>query len=166
MLGIEAAVPVDFGVIEAKFATCLLDFHIHVRVTGKVLVAKGSVFILFADIVRFVDYRADGGVFVEEDGGDQVLVREILIAEIQMGFEMTNFVSLLFLHSGITDAPTWPTMLNPVGSSSCSVSGSMALIMSSGGSEPSPFRYDHLRFARTYGSSSSRSSTRDYTARG
>ena len=31
-----------------------------------------------------------------------------------------------------TDAPTWPTMLNPVGNSSCSASGSMALIMSSG----------------------------------
>ena len=30
-----------------------------------------------------------------------------------------------------TYAPTWPTMLKPVGKSSCSASGSMALIMSS-----------------------------------
>ena len=32
------------------------------------------------------------------------------------------------------DAPTWPTMVNPEGNSSCSSSGSMAFIMSSGGS--------------------------------
>ena len=33
------------------------------------------------------------------------------------------------------DAPTWPTMLNPEGISSCSPSGRMALIMSSDGSD-------------------------------
>lgn len=70
MLGVETAVPVHLGVVETESAVFLVDFDIHVRVAGEELVTEGAVFVLFADFVRFVDYGADGGVFVEEDGGD------------------------------------------------------------------------------------------------
>lgn len=75
------------------------------------------------------------------------------------------FLGVFFLENGTTDAPTWPTMLNPVGNSSCSASGSMALIMSSDGHE----RFCSTRYsclAHTYGSSSSRSLIRDHMVRG
>ena len=62
-----------------------MGFDVHVRVAGEELVAEGAEFVLVADPVDFVDDGADGGVFVEEDGGNQVFVREVLVAEIQMG---------------------------------------------------------------------------------
>ena len=82
MFGVEAAVPIDFGVVETEFATFLVNFNIHVWVTSEQLVSEGAVFVLFADFVNFVDYRADGGVFVKEDGGNQVSIREVLVAEV------------------------------------------------------------------------------------
>ncbi len=70
VLGVEPAVPVHLGVVEAEAAVLLVDFDVHVRVAGEELVAEGAVFVSFADFVCFVDDGADGGVFVEEDGGD------------------------------------------------------------------------------------------------
>ena len=90
MLGAETAVPVDLGVVETEPAVFLVDFHIQVRVAGEELVAKSAVFVPLADFVRFVDHGADGGVFVEEDGGDEVFVREVLLAEVEVGFEMVS----------------------------------------------------------------------------
>lgn len=90
MLGAETAVPVDLGVVEMKSAVFLVDFHIQVWVAGEELVAKSAVFVPLADFVCFVDHGADGGVFVEEDGGDEVFVREVLLAEVEVGLEMVS----------------------------------------------------------------------------
>ena len=70
VLGVEPAVPIYFGVVKTKSAVFLVDLDIQVWVAGEKLVAEGAVFALLANLVRFVDYGADGGVFVEEDGGD------------------------------------------------------------------------------------------------
>ena len=82
MLGVEPAVPVHFGVIEAEPAVLLDDFDIEVGVPGEEVVAEGAVFVGLADFVGFVDDGADGGVLVQEDGGDEGFVREVLIAEV------------------------------------------------------------------------------------
>ena len=86
MLGIEAAVPVDFGVVEAEATVLLVELDVQIGVAGEELVAKSAVGGLIADHVGFVDDGADGGVFVEEDGGDEVFVGEVLLAEVEVGF--------------------------------------------------------------------------------
>ena len=86
VLGVEPAVPVHFGIIEAEAAVLLDDFDVEVRVAGEEVVAEGAVFVHFADFVGFVDDGADGGVLVQEDGGDEGLVGEVLIAEVEVGF--------------------------------------------------------------------------------
>ena len=88
MLGVEAAVPVDLGVIEAEAAVLLVDLDVQVRVAGEELVAEGAVGVPVADFVGFVDDGADGGVLVEEDGGDEVFVGEVLVAEVQVGWRV------------------------------------------------------------------------------
>ena len=88
MLGVEPAVPIHLGVVEPEGAILGVDFDPHVRVAGKELVAEGAVFVLVADLVGFVDDGADGGVFVHEDGGDEVSVWEELLAEVQMGLRL------------------------------------------------------------------------------
>ena len=86
VLRVETAVPVDLGVIEPEAAVFLVDLDVHVRVAGQELVAEGAVLVLFADFVDFVDDGADGGVLVQEDGGDEVFVREVLVAQVQVGW--------------------------------------------------------------------------------
>ena len=86
MLGVETAVPVHLGVVEPEPAVLLLDLDVQVRVAGEELVAEGAVFVLLADFVGFVDDGADCGVLVEEDGGDEVFVVEVLVAEVEVGF--------------------------------------------------------------------------------
>ena len=133
MLGVEAAVPVDLCVIEAEAAVLLVDFDVQVRVAGEELVAEGAVGVSVADPVGLVDDGADGGVLVEEDGGDEVFVGEVLVAEVQVGWRVVSgrlVCRCWFLKDG-TDVPTWPMMLNPEGTSSCSASGSIALMISS-----------------------------------
>lgn len=134
MLGVEAAVPVDLGVIEAEAAVLLVDLDVQVRVAGEELVAEGAVGVPVADFVGFVDDGADGGVLVEEDGGDEVFVGEVLVAEVQVGWRAVAgrlVCRFWFLKDGTTDVPTWPMMLNPEGTSSCSASGSIAVMISS-----------------------------------
>ena len=82
MLGVEPGVPVHFGVIEAEAAAFLVGFDIEVGIAGEEFVAKGAVFVCLADFVDFVDDGADDGVLVQEDGGDEGFVREVLIAEV------------------------------------------------------------------------------------
>lgn len=48
-----------------------------------------------------------------------------------MGLRCSVSLALLLFVNWTMDAPTWPTMLKPVGNTSCSASGSMALITSS-----------------------------------
>ena len=86
MLGVETAVPVHLGVVEAEPAVFLVDLDVQVRVAGEELVAEGAVFVLLADFVGFVDDGADGGVLVQEDSGDEVFVVEVLVAEVEVGF--------------------------------------------------------------------------------
>ena len=59
-----------------------MDFDIHVRVAGEELVAEGAEFVCLADFVGFVDDGADGGVFVEEDSGDEGFVGEVFVPEV------------------------------------------------------------------------------------
>lgn len=59
-----------------------MDFYVEVWGAGEELVAEGSVGVLRADFVGFVDYGEDGGVFVEEDGGEEGFVGEVLGAEV------------------------------------------------------------------------------------
>ena len=82
MLRVEPAVPVHLGVIEAEGAVFLVDLDVEVRVAGEEFVAEGAVFVGLADFVRLVDDGADGGVLVEEDGGDEVFVGEVFVAEV------------------------------------------------------------------------------------
>ena len=70
MLRVKPAVPIHFGVVKTESAVFLVDLDIQVWVAGEKLVAESAVFVLLTDLVRFVDYGADGGVFVEKDGGD------------------------------------------------------------------------------------------------
>ena len=86
MLGVEPAIPVHFGVIEAEPAVLLDDLDVEVGIAGEEFVAEGAVFVYFADFVGFVDDGADGGVLVQEDGGDEGFVGEVLIAEVEVGF--------------------------------------------------------------------------------
>lgn len=82
VLRVEPAVPVHFGVIEAEPAVFLVDLDVQVRVAGEEFVAEGAVRVGLADFVGLVDDGADGGVFVEEDGGDEVFVGEVFVAEV------------------------------------------------------------------------------------
>ena len=85
MLRVEPAVPVHFRVVEAEPAVFLVDLDVHVRVAGEEFVAEGAVLVCLADFVRLVDNGADGGVLVEDDGGDEVFVGEVFVAEVQVG---------------------------------------------------------------------------------
>lgn len=86
MLGVEAAVPVDLGVVEAERAVFLADLDVEVVDAGEELIAEGAEFGLVADVVDFVDYGADGGVLVHEDFGDEVLVGEVGFADVEVGW--------------------------------------------------------------------------------
>lgn len=86
VLGVEPAVPVHLGIVEPEPAVLLVDLDVKVWVAGEELVAEGAVFVLLAHFVRFVDHGADGGVFVEQDGGEEVFVGEVLVAEVEVGW--------------------------------------------------------------------------------
>jgi hypothetical protein len=86
MFGIESTVPVYFTIVEAEYAIFFADLDVHVVGAGEDLIAEsavdGSRRGVVVDGGGFVDYGADRGVFVEEDAGDEVLVGEVLGAEV------------------------------------------------------------------------------------
>lgn len=84
MLGVQPAVPVDLRVVEAEGAVFLADLDVEVVDAGEELIAEGAKLGLIADVVDFVDYGADGGVFVHEYFGDEVLVGEVGFADVKM----------------------------------------------------------------------------------
>jgi hypothetical protein len=85
MLGIQPAIPVDFAIVELEYAVFFSNLYIHVVRPGKHFVVECSVCrVGGVNSVNFVDYCADGGVFIEEDSGDEMFVRKILIAEVEM----------------------------------------------------------------------------------
>ena len=87
MLGVEPTIPVDFGVIEAESALFVSDFNVQVWVSSKELKGKGSKDAFSTNIGGFVDYRANGRVLVQNNGGDYRFVGEILLAEVEMRFQ-------------------------------------------------------------------------------
>ena len=84
MLRAEPAVPVHLGVVEAKKTSFLCDFDVEVRRAGKKLVGESAIGVLRPDEVSFIDYGADDGVFVQEDSGNEVFVREVVFAEVEV----------------------------------------------------------------------------------
>jgi hypothetical protein len=87
MLGGEPAVPVHFREVEFKCAILLAELDVHVVGSCQDLVFKGAVGVFFADGVELVDDSADGGVLVREDGRDDVFVGEVVVAEVEVGWE-------------------------------------------------------------------------------
>lgn len=86
MFGLELAVPVDLGVVELEDAVVLLDLDVHVVRSTKDFIAEGPELGLVADVVDFVDDGADFGVLVEDDLGDDLLVGEVPVPEVEMGW--------------------------------------------------------------------------------
>ena len=86
MLRVEPAVPVHFGVIEAEKTSSLRNFDIEVWRACEEFVGESAVGVFRADKVCLIDYGADGGVFVEENRGDEVFVRDVVFAEIEVRY--------------------------------------------------------------------------------
>lgn len=82
MLRIEPRIPIYFAVVEAEYTILFADLDVHVIWAGQNLVPECPVGGRGADVVGFVDYGAHGGVFVDEDGRDEVLVGEVGGAEV------------------------------------------------------------------------------------
>ena len=82
MLGLQAAVPVDAGIVEAEFAVLLVNGYVGVVVAGQKFKGKGAEFRMRADVFDLVDDSADALVLVFEDFGNKVFVGEILFAKV------------------------------------------------------------------------------------
>lgn len=82
MLSIQSTIPIYLGIVEAKDTIFFDDFDVQGGVAGEELVGEGAVGGGLAHEVGFVDYGADGGVFVEEHGGEEGLVGEVRWAEV------------------------------------------------------------------------------------
>ena len=82
MLSVKPTVPIHLRIVEAKDTILFDDFDIEGGVASEELVGEGAVGGCLADEVCFVDYGADGGVFVEEDGGEEGSVWEVGFAEV------------------------------------------------------------------------------------
>jgi len=74
MLGVESAIPEDFGVVEAESAIQLFDLDVHGRISREQLVLEGPVFILRTNFVNFVDDRSDSRILVHEYCSNEMLV--------------------------------------------------------------------------------------------
>ncbi|KAI7724372.1 hypothetical protein KC322_g58 [Hortaea werneckii] len=85
MLRIEPGVPVDLCVVELEGAVLLTDHHVEVVGASKDFIFESAEFVLFANVVDFVDYRLYARVLIHENFGDEILVLEVLIAEVEMG---------------------------------------------------------------------------------
>jgi len=85
VLGMQARVPIDLGEVKLEGAALLADGDIHVVRAVQDLVLEGAVCVLGADVVELVDDSADQGRLVGQDLPDQVLVRQVALAEVQVG---------------------------------------------------------------------------------
>lgn len=84
VFGVESAVPIDFCVVEFECAVGFADLDIHVVGSSKYLVLEGAVFTFLTNVVNLVDNSPDGGVLVDQDLADNVLVWHVLLTEVQM----------------------------------------------------------------------------------
>ena len=82
MLSVQPTIPIHLRIVEAKNTVFFHDFDVEGGVAGEELVGEGAVGGCLAHEVGFVDYGADGGVFVEEDGGEEGFVGEVGFAEV------------------------------------------------------------------------------------
>lgn len=85
MLRIKPAVPVHFAVIELEDTIFFSDLNIHIVRARQNLVRESSVYRsrrVVVDGVGLINDGADSGVFVQQDGSDEVLVREVLGTEV------------------------------------------------------------------------------------
>lgn len=67
MLRIEPAVPVHLGVVKAENTAFLPHLNIHVMVASQNFVLKGTIFVLIAYSINFVDHSAYGWILIEEN---------------------------------------------------------------------------------------------------
>lgn len=74
MLGVESAIPVDFGVVEAESAVQHFDVDVHGWISCEQLVLKGPVFILRTNVVSLVDNRSDSRILIHEYCGNEMFV--------------------------------------------------------------------------------------------
>lgn len=84
VFGAQLGVPVHLGVVESEDAACLAHLDEQVIWAGEDLVGEGAELVFSTNVVGLVDDGADVWVFVENDLGNDVSVREILPTNIQV----------------------------------------------------------------------------------
>jgi hypothetical protein len=84
VLGLQATVPVHTGVIESKLAILFVLNNIQIIFTNKHLEWESSELALRANIFNLVDDGANGGIFVSQNLGNKELIREKLLAEVEV----------------------------------------------------------------------------------
>ena len=85
VLGVQARVPVDFGKVELEGAALLVDLDVEVVFADEDFVLEGAEGVFAADVVEFVDDGFHHGILVGEDGGDEVLVGPVALAQVEVG---------------------------------------------------------------------------------
>lgn len=84
VLGVQTCVPVDFGKVELERAALLADFDIEVIFANEDFVLERAEGVFAADVIELVDDGLHHGVLVGEDGRDQVLVRPVALAQVEV----------------------------------------------------------------------------------
>lgn len=90
MLCLETAVPVHARVVEAELAVLLVLDDVQIVLTGEQLEGERAEFAVRAHVLGLADDGADVGVLVQQNLGKQVLVRQVLLAEVKVRY----FISL------------------------------------------------------------------------
>jgi hypothetical protein len=86
VLSLEAAVPVDLGVVEAEDAVAFADFHIHIIRPREDFVCECPEFRVCPHIVHFVNDSPNARVLVNQHFGNDFLIRQVFVAEVQVGY--------------------------------------------------------------------------------
>lgn len=86
VLRLQLAVPVDFGVVKLEDAVALGDLDVEVVGPGQDFVLECPELGLGADVVDLVDDGLDLRVLVEDNLCDEVLVGQIVVPEVEMGW--------------------------------------------------------------------------------
>ena len=90
VLRMQPTVPVHFRVIKAEHTTFFRDFDVEIGNAGEELVGEGAEGVRGADHVGFVDYGPDGGVFIKENGGQEVSMGEVGVAQVEVCWLMSE----------------------------------------------------------------------------
>lgn len=92
MFGAQTRVPVDLGEVECEFDALFLVHDVHVTVASEDFVGKGAEFALGADVVDFVDDGLGVALLVLYDFADDVSVRKMVIAKVEMRYALSTVV--------------------------------------------------------------------------